>query len=65
MYLNNQYLRLSSKSDQIKSNNLLPFNVLELVSKEQTLNMLSANKLQAAILTESLVAQDLFEKHPQ
>ncbi len=51
--------------EDYRKTNPLPFDVLELVSKEQTLDMLSANKLQAAILTESLVAQDLFEKHPQ
>ena len=44
--------------------NPLPFDVLELVSKEQTLEMLAANKLQAAILTESLVPDSLFEQHP-
>lgn len=44
--------------------NPLPFDVLELVSREQTLDMLTTDKLQAVILTESLVAEELFENHP-
>jgi hypothetical protein len=48
-----------------QENSPLPFDVLELVSKEQTLEMLAANKLQAVILTESLVAEEMFEQHPK
>jgi hypothetical protein len=47
-----------------RERNPLPFDVLELVSKEQTLEMLAADKLQAAILTESLIPEELFEQHP-
>jgi hypothetical protein len=50
--------------EDFREKNPLPFDVLELISKEQTLDMLSAGKLQAVILTESLVPEGLFEQNP-